>query len=310
MEISIIIPTLNEEEYLPKLLESIKNQTFKDYEVIVADSGSKDNTAEIAKNFGAKVVSGGMPAVGRNAGAKAANVDFLFFFDADVKLPKDFLEKAYTEMQERYLDIATSECIPLSNIMIDKVMFDFANFMIKTEQFSEKPYIPGSCILVTRRLFDRLVGFDETLKMAEDHEFVKRASSLTSFRVLKSVKFWVSVRRLRKEGRFELAWKYFLVEVHRNFKGELREDIINYEFANYDNENKKSVNKRLRDIEKRLNLMSRNYTAFAKKYLSRKAINGKYKEKLREFKKQIKARMHELNNAFKVGNNKNKKLKS
>ena len=44
MKISIIIPTYNEEEYLPKLLESIKSQDFTDYEIIVADAQSDDNT--------------------------------------------------------------------------------------------------------------------------------------------------------------------------------------------------------------------------------------------------------------------------
>ena len=50
--LSIIIPTYNEEEYLPKLLNCIKNQTHKDYEIIVADANSKDKTRQIAKKYG------------------------------------------------------------------------------------------------------------------------------------------------------------------------------------------------------------------------------------------------------------------
>ena len=68
--ISIVIPTLNESEYLPKLLDSIKKQTFTDYEVIVADAGSKDGTVEAAEKEGALVGAGGMPGVGRNRGAR------------------------------------------------------------------------------------------------------------------------------------------------------------------------------------------------------------------------------------------------
>jgi len=82
MKVSIIIPALNEENYLPKLLGSIKKQTFKDYEVIVADAHSKDRTREIARKFGAKIVDGGRPANGRNIGAKAASGEFLFFFES------------------------------------------------------------------------------------------------------------------------------------------------------------------------------------------------------------------------------------
>ena len=70
MILSIIIPTYNEEEYLPVLLESIKEQSFDDYEVIVADANSTDKTREIAKEYGCIVVDGGLPAVGRNNGAR------------------------------------------------------------------------------------------------------------------------------------------------------------------------------------------------------------------------------------------------
>ncbi len=56
VKLSIIIPTYNEEEYLPKLLYSIKEQNFKDYEIIVADAGSIDKTKEIAESYGCKVI--------------------------------------------------------------------------------------------------------------------------------------------------------------------------------------------------------------------------------------------------------------
>ncbi len=50
--ISIVIPTLNEEAFLPTLLDSIKKQSFTDYEIIVADAGSKDKTIDIAQEYG------------------------------------------------------------------------------------------------------------------------------------------------------------------------------------------------------------------------------------------------------------------
>ena len=81
--LSIIIPALNEENYLPLLLESIKKQDFKDYEIIVADAGPKDKTVQIAKNYGCKIAPGGLPAKGRNQGAKIAQGDLLLFITAD-----------------------------------------------------------------------------------------------------------------------------------------------------------------------------------------------------------------------------------
>ncbi len=85
--LSIIIPTYNEEEYLPYLLRSIEAQSYTDFEVIVADNGSTDTTAKLATDSGARVVSGGNPAEGRNSGAAAAKGENLLFLDADVILP-------------------------------------------------------------------------------------------------------------------------------------------------------------------------------------------------------------------------------
>ena len=114
--ISIITPTLNEEEFLPKLLKSIKKQKFKDYEIIVADAGSVDKTRKIAKKLGSGVVKGGLPAVGRNEGAKAAKGELLLFLDADVILPEKFLEKAIREFEKRNLDVASIQLDPQTKI--------------------------------------------------------------------------------------------------------------------------------------------------------------------------------------------------
>ena len=68
--LSAIIPTLNEAVYLPLLLEALAAQTRPADEIIVADAGSADGTVELACRRGARVVRGGTPAVGRNAGAR------------------------------------------------------------------------------------------------------------------------------------------------------------------------------------------------------------------------------------------------
>ena len=84
LPVSIVIPVKNEEKNIPVILESIKKQTYKPYEVIVSDADSKDNTRKIAKEYGARVVEGGIPAIGRNNGFNAAQKDIVIFMDADV----------------------------------------------------------------------------------------------------------------------------------------------------------------------------------------------------------------------------------
>ena len=106
MKISIIIPTYNEEEYLPKLLESIKSQDFNDYEVIVADAQSNDNTRKIAEEYGCVVVEGGLPGPGRNRGAEVAQGEMLLFLDSDLELTENYLKNVVEEFESDDLGIA------------------------------------------------------------------------------------------------------------------------------------------------------------------------------------------------------------
>jgi glycosyltransferase involved in cell wall biosynthesis len=93
--ISVIVPTYNEEEFLPTLLLSLKAQTWKDFEIIVADDGSSDRTSAIAKSFSAELLVnkriGEFPS--RNAAALIARGSILVFTGADVILPKNILSE-------------------------------------------------------------------------------------------------------------------------------------------------------------------------------------------------------------------------
>ena len=129
-KLSIIIPALNEEKSLPLLFESIKDQEFKDYEIILADAGSTDKTLEIAKKYDVRVIKGGLPAVGRNAGAKVAQGEWLLFLDSDVFLSSNFLKLLLEEAQETGADAATCAVIPLSDRLIDQIMHEVALSLI------------------------------------------------------------------------------------------------------------------------------------------------------------------------------------
>ena len=239
-KISVIIPTLNEEKSLPRLLTCLKEQTFRDFEIIVSDAGSTDDTVNIAKQDGITVTKGGLPSVGRNAGAEETGVDFLFFLDADVEIPATFLANAYREMTDDFYDLATCKFKFQSTLLLDRVIFWLINFVIGAGR-KVNPQSFGSCILVTRKLFERIGGFDETVILAEDCDFVKRASRYRPLEILKSTYFIMSARRFVKEGRLRFLLKGLHIFFYRLFRGEIRTNVIDYEFANFEKEGEKKV---------------------------------------------------------------------
>jgi len=114
-KVSLIIPARDEEENLPRLLESIQTSTTQPYEVLVIDDGSTDDTAKIANAAGATVIQPaplpddwkGKPWACQE-GAQQATGDWLFFLDADVWFEKDGLEKVFSLAQD--LDHVSSIC--------------------------------------------------------------------------------------------------------------------------------------------------------------------------------------------------------
>lgn len=230
--LSVIIPTFNEEEYLPKLLKSLRLQTLAPREIIVADAFSTDKTRKIARSFGCKLIDGGLPAVARNNGAKIAREPLLLFLDADVVLPRSFLEKTVDEMTKRNLDIASCYILPRSPLKVDQLLHKLINQYFRlTQKFH--PHIPGFCIFVRSKLHNRIGGFDESIVLCEDLDYVTRTKKIGKFAYLKSFRVPVSVRRLTKEGRINLTLKYIAMELHMIFLGKIRKDIFNYKFGNY-----------------------------------------------------------------------------
>lgn len=121
--VTIVIPTLNEEKYLPHLLQSLSEQTFTDFEVIVADADSQDATRGIAASQGCLVVPGGRIATGRNAGARHARGEYILFLDADVSIAPAFLEELLNRVQRQKLDVASGFITPDSRKLFDKITF-------------------------------------------------------------------------------------------------------------------------------------------------------------------------------------------
>ncbi|MBI2625080.1 MAG: glycosyltransferase [Candidatus Nealsonbacteria bacterium] len=255
--LSIIIPTLNEEKYLEELLKSIEKQAFKDYEIIVADAGSRDRTLEIAKNHGCIIVRGGLPARGRNEGAKEALGDLLLFLDADTKFPtKDFLKKAILEFRKRNLDVASCGLAPLEKSKfvkqeLLKMFFEVSNYlMITFERIA--PFGVGSMILIKKEFHLKMGGFDEHIRFGEDTVYIRKAAKLGKFGILKRVKIFWSIRRFEKEKWLKPVFLYilgwFLIGLDKKRLDIYKKGFFEYRFGHYQDLETKAKNNFVNDL--------------------------------------------------------------
>src|SRR5579872_2879293 len=118
-DLTIVIPAKNERNLLPLLLESLCRQDWSclpNTKVLLADAGSTDGTAEIALSYadrlGIEVIPGGLPAVGRNAGAARADTRYVLFLDADTELASpSLLRRAMERMRRRGLHCLTTNIL-------------------------------------------------------------------------------------------------------------------------------------------------------------------------------------------------------
>ncbi len=166
--VSVIVPTFDEEEELPGLLDHLDALAGR-WEVLVADGGSRDATLAIAGERGVRIVQapGGRPGQ-LNAAARQSSGELLLFLHADSRLP----DGAYASLVSAAADLRVGG----GNFVL---RFDgddrFARVLTAAYAFQRRFgfYYGDSSVWVTRDLFDRLGGYHE-LPMMDDYDFVRR----------------------------------------------------------------------------------------------------------------------------------------
>jgi len=230
---------MNEEENIRKLLESIEEQEIDNYEVIIADNKSKDNTLNIAKKYGCKITKGGLPAKGRNNGAKIAKGNLFLFLDADTILPMGALKKALLEFEKRKLGIASCslELLVEKYKIIYNICYNLLyNWPIRVLE-NVFPYA-SNFILVKKEIHNKIKGFDEGIKLAEDHSYARKAAKIAKFGFLKSLSFILIPRRFKNEGWLRVGLKYYFCNLYNVFFGDVKSDIFQYDFKRQRTEGK------------------------------------------------------------------------
>jgi len=214
--LSIVIPALNEEKYLPHLLTALTQQTRDDFEVIVVDGSSKDGTVEVARSFTDRLPcikvlvsdKAGLP-LQRNIGARAASAEWLIFMDADsVPLPH-FIERLEQFIRESKPALFTSWFRPDSEDSGDAFFTLISNMFVEGGLILRRPIAPGPLSVIRREIFDAVGGYNETLTFGEDYDFTQRVVRRGyPLQILRETLYMFSLRRVRKEGKLRFSLLY------------------------------------------------------------------------------------------------------
>ncbi len=232
---SVIIPALNEEKFLPKLLDSLSHQHFTDFEVIVVDGKSKDKTVSVATTYIGKVPNLSVVVADhaslpyqRNFGADRAKGEWFVFIDADTVVYSYTLERLHAHVATSEDAFFTTWFSPDGEDINDVRMTLFAIFFFELSKSMKRSVSPGPFTLVKRSAFRAVDGYDVEHPFLEDQDFSRRmtAAGYELSIIRESLYIW-SLRRYRKEGTAKVFQAYtkallpvlFSKKVPKNMKG-------------------------------------------------------------------------------------------
>ena len=188
-KISIIICAYNREEYLKRCLNSVKNQTLKNIEIICADDGSTDNTLDVFRKYANKdhrfkffTQKNSGPGVARNKAIKMATGEYIMFLDSDDWIELNTCEELYKKVKLNDLDILlflmknyseeTGEYYEDSYYNLTPIPDDFENKVFSHEDISNIIFSISisACQKIYKRSLVKKVHFAEKL-LFEDNPF-------------------------------------------------------------------------------------------------------------------------------------------
>jgi len=179
MIISIIIPAHNDGSFIGGLLDSINKFITEDYEIIVVNNGSTDNTHEVLSEHKCTVIDikdRVNPSTARNIGAKKASGKYIIFFDSDILVTEQWAHQLTklinnTEVLPKYFITGCSYYMSINPSWIENYWFEPLRKKVKS-------YINGGNIITSLETFEYIGGFDEHLETGEDVAFSEKAKNI------------------------------------------------------------------------------------------------------------------------------------
>jgi len=223
LTISIIIPILNEEETIGKLLDHLVSNSSKENisEICVVDGGSTDNSESIVKPFKNVIFLKSEKGRARqmNVGAKNAKGKILYFLHADSLPPKHFDQLIINEVTNGHL----AGCF--------KMRFDSKHLWLKLAswltQFRWRACRGGDqSQFITKELFNNIGGFDEQFTVYEDNDLINKLYALNQFVV---IQHWIttSARRYEQNGVWKLQFHFWMIYI-KKWCGASAEELYGY----------------------------------------------------------------------------------
>lgn len=208
-KVSVIIPTLNEEQYILGILDDLSEQSYSPAEIIIADCQSTDETIKKvqAKYPDVKIAisSKKSPGAARNAGVEIANAENLLFFDADVRVKHDFIEKMMNHKDESKADITYPRFRSDGKSFAGFIHVCIVSLWLAFYRAISNNKGIGGVILCSRDAYERIGGFVEN-HAGEDVLFYEKAQKIRlNISQCKSTKAFLSSRRTKGIGFFRTA---------------------------------------------------------------------------------------------------------
>lgn len=184
--ISVIVPVYNKEAYIPKLIDCIKEQTFKDFECILVDDGSTDNSGKLCDIltsgndlFSVIHIPNGGVSNARNTALDLAKGEYITFVDSDDEIPADYLQKIADDIHKYHPDMVIGSIKKVFDKESQIVKYPFEERLYTMQEllpcFAEAQKECGVFGWCVNKTFKRELAvdcrFDENLSLAEDFDF-------------------------------------------------------------------------------------------------------------------------------------------
>ena len=214
VDVSIIVPTWNEEKYLPRCLLSLVDQKDTEpFEIIVVDGGSADQTVGIAERYAGKVlVKPGLPVgAARNIGAEHAEGEILAFIDADTVASSHWVKQIADSFHNHAAVAVTGPTYPYEGTHLDDLVYRVATGW--AQPFSLRlgfPHVAGFNCAYSKTAFWNAGGFDEGRELSEDVMLGLRIRHEGRVLFNPEMVAYTSLRRIRKFGYPYLTTYYMI----------------------------------------------------------------------------------------------------